>query len=104
MNIDENLLKYAICNRCINRYLNDSVIDWDITDVCTWITEIGFGIYSNVFDFHVIDGYTLLTLIDDDLLDIGIENRHHRLIIRDEIRLITIFHNWFENADDYYNL
>ena len=56
--------------------LPHSMQDWDVTDVCRWLTRIGLPHLIPTFRSHDIDGKLLCRLDDDDLVgEMAVEGR-----------------------------
>ena len=49
---------------------NQDVADWTVDDVIVWLkANIMFESYVDVFTINEIDGYTLLNLTEEDMIE-----------------------------------
>ena len=55
---------------------NQDVADWTVDDVIVWLkANIMFESYVDVFTINEIDGYTLLNLTEEDMIEtLGMES------------------------------
>ena len=55
---------------------NQDVADWTVDDVIVWLkANIMFESYVEVFTINEIDGYTLLNLTEEDMIEtLGMES------------------------------
>ena len=55
---------------------NQDVADWTVDDVIVWLkANIMFESYVEIFTINEIDGYTLLNLTEEDMIEtLGMES------------------------------
>ena len=58
-----------------------SISSWSVVDVCEWLSEKGFGQYSENFTKNEIEGEHLKDLTKEDLMELGVDKLGHRKTI-----------------------
>jgi hypothetical protein len=71
--------------------MSKELYEWEISDITTWLQEIGFKNYIENFRNHNITGYDLCFISSEDLkTELRISNLHERLAILKEIRKLIL--------------
>ncbi len=55
---------------------------WSVSDVCTWLGQLGLNKHIDTFRTHQIDGKILLVLKKKNIREMGITDRMHMRSIR----------------------
>lgn len=58
---------------------------WSVDQVCSWLKDIGLGIYCQTFQSNEIVGEHLIDLTRDDLKDLGITKVGHIKTLRQKL-------------------
>jgi hypothetical protein len=73
-----------------NANSESNVLAWSIEDVCSWVGKHSFHAYCAAFREALIDGSSLSTLSDAELVEMGVISALHRKAIRSSIgRLLS---------------
>ena len=64
---------------------DSSVLTWSIDDVCAWVGRQPFRAYRQMFREALVDGTSLATLCEEELVDMGIASLLHRKAVRGAI-------------------
>jgi hypothetical protein len=84
---------------------NQDVSCWDVEEVKAWLqTNHQLARYSDTFKHNEVDGYTLLTLNDEDmLLSLRISQLHDRKALAKAIKkLVILWVNFGKNCNEFF--
>lgn len=84
---------------------NQDVADWTVEDVSGWVkTNSVLEQYTNTFIQNEIDGYTLLSLTDDEMINsLKMTDQFHREYLRKAIKkLIVVWIRYGKNCENFF--
>jgi len=59
-----------------------AMVAWSVPQVADWLTsELDLGAYADAFSGNRIDGQMLQSLTEEDMIELGVQNRFHRRLI-----------------------
>ncbi|CAG8451662.1 14645_t:CDS:2, partial [Acaulospora colombiana] len=80
---------------------NDSVLNWDINKVHSWLSSLGFPQYELQIKEQSISGPILVHLDHSALKELGVHSVGHRVTILKAVYLLKIQHNVPIELEDY---
>ena len=84
---------------------NQDVAEWTVEDVSGWIkTNSILDQYSTNFNQNEIDGYTLLSLTEDEMINsLKITDQYHRQYLRKSIKkLVVVWIRYGKNCENFF--
>ena len=84
---------------------NQDVSDWSAEDVIVWLkANIQFEKYIDIFTENEIDGYTLLNLTENDMVEtLGMEDSNLRTLLKRAVKkLIVVWIRYGKNCESFF--
>ena len=63
--------------------------EWDTTEVCEWLRDVGLGEHCGMFEENEIMGEHLADLSKDELKELGIKKLGHQKTFASKLSLYT---------------
>lgn len=79
--------------------------DWSAEDVIVWLkANIQFEKYIDIFTENEIDGYTLLNLTENDMVEtLGMEDSNLRTLLKRAVKkLIVVWIRYGKNCESFF--
>ena len=84
---------------------NQDVADWTVEDVAGWVkTNTMLEPYQSTFNQNEIDGYTLLNLTEDEMINsLKINDQYHRQYLTRAIKkLVVVWIRYGKNCENFF--